>query len=139
MCVGNLRHFYCTILFFVSLERFGIFFHAQMSLLVQNCVFKHEDACYTLAFSTMMLQTALHNPQAGRSMDLASFTRMNHDMNCQTDEKGDLHPKWDPEDRWGVLFRANCRLSTRSSTFASTMIVCLCSRAVVYIFCLESG
>eukprot|EP00035_Acanthoeca_spectabilis_P031132 m.12617 g.12617 ORF g.12617 m.12617 type:complete len:493 (-) comp4565_c0_seq1:215-1693(-) len=66
----------------------------------KNCVFKHEDACYTLAFSTMMLQTALHNPQAGRSMDLASFTRMNHDMNCQTDEKGDLHPKWDPEDRY---------------------------------------
>jgi Sec7-like guanine-nucleotide exchange factor len=26
-------------------------------------IFKHEDACYTLAFSTMMLQTALHNPQ----------------------------------------------------------------------------
>eukprot|EP00038_Savillea_parva_P023968 m.42706 g.42706 ORF g.42706 m.42706 type:complete len:484 (-) comp6313_c0_seq2:15-1466(-) len=65
----------------------------------ENCIFKHEDACYSLAFATMMLQTALHNPQAGRSMDMESFIRLNLDMNCRTNDMGDIHPEWNKEDR----------------------------------------
>jgi hypothetical protein len=67
---------------------------------LQTGMFKHVDACYSLAFATMMLQTALHNPQAGRSMNLESFTRLNLNMNCRTSDMGDIHPTWDPEDRW---------------------------------------
>eukprot|EP00041_Stephanoeca_diplocostata_P000414 m.14621 g.14621 ORF g.14621 m.14621 type:complete len:350 (+) comp10485_c0_seq4:353-1402(+) len=43
------------------------FCHANPTL------FRHEDGCFLLAFSTIMLNTSLHNPSAGRNMSLEAF------------------------------------------------------------------
>ena len=39
--------------------------------------FSHEDTCYVLAFSTIMLNTALHNPSVKDKQSLDSFLNMN--------------------------------------------------------------
>eukprot|EP00039_Didymoeca_costata_P024383 m.10155 g.10155 ORF g.10155 m.10155 type:complete len:389 (+) comp4209_c0_seq1:122-1288(+) len=40
-------------------------------------VFSHQDTCYVLAFSTIMLNTALHNPSVKQKQTLESFINMN--------------------------------------------------------------
>mmetsp|Transcript_6221 Transcript_6221/g.16044 ORF Transcript_6221/g.16044 Transcript_6221/m.16044 type:complete len:467 (+) Transcript_6221:324-1724(+) len=60
--------------------------------------FNHPDGAYLMAFSIMMLQTTLHNPDAvGGQMDFDGFKGMIGNLNCRV-EKGDMHPDWDQPD-----------------------------------------
>lgn len=43
--------------------------------------FVSQDACYVLAFSTLMLNTDLHNPQVKHKMSLPDFLRNNRGIN----------------------------------------------------------
>ena len=43
--------------------------------------FSSQDACYVLAFSTLMLNTDLHNPQVKHKMSLPDFIRNNRGIN----------------------------------------------------------
>lgn len=44
-------------------------------------VFTSQDGCYVLAFSTLMLNTDLHNPQVKHKMSLPDFLRNNRGIN----------------------------------------------------------
>lgn len=46
-----------------------------------TATFASQDACYILAFSTLMLNTDLHNPQVKHKMSLADFLRNNRGIN----------------------------------------------------------
>lgn len=48
-------------------------------------VFSHEDTCYVLAFSTIMLNTALHNPNVRNKQTLESFITMNRGIDQGND------------------------------------------------------
>lgn len=46
-----------------------------------KATFSSQDACYILAFSTLMLNTDLHNPQVKHKMTLPDFLRNNRGIN----------------------------------------------------------
>lgn len=46
-----------------------------------KATFSSQDACYILAFSTLMLNTDLHNPQVKHKMSLPDFIRNNRGIN----------------------------------------------------------
>ena len=46
-----------------------------------KATFANQDACYILAFSTLMLNTDLHNPQVKHKMSLTDFLRNNRGIN----------------------------------------------------------
>lgn len=46
-----------------------------------KAIFSSQDACYILAFSTLMLNTDLHNPQVKHKMTLPDFIRNNRGIN----------------------------------------------------------
>jgi golgi-specific brefeldin A-resistance guanine nucleotide exchange factor 1 len=46
-----------------------------------KATFSSQDACYVLAFSTLMLNTDLHNPQVKHKMTLPDFIRNNRGIN----------------------------------------------------------
>jgi len=48
--------------------------------------FKDADASYVLAFSTIMLNSFLHNPSAKGKMDLAGFIKQNEGLNTKQTE-----------------------------------------------------
>jgi len=53
-------------------------------------VFANEDACYFLAFSTVMLNTSLHNPSVAKPPTIAEFVNMNRGQNGKADFAQDL-------------------------------------------------
>ena len=59
--------------------------------------FTSQDACYILAFSTLMLNTDLHNPQVKHKMSLPDFIRNNRGINDGKDV---------PEEYLGQLYNS---------------------------------
>lgn len=53
-------------------------------------VFSHQDTCYVLAFSTIMLNTALHNPSVKQKQTLESFISMNRGIDQGNDLPSEL-------------------------------------------------
>jgi len=60
-------------------------------------IFSHQDTCYVLAFSVIMLNTALHNPSVKQKQTLDSFINMNRGI----DQGGNL-----PDSLLEVLFNS---------------------------------
>eukprot|EP00040_Diaphanoeca_grandis_P037047 m.239464 g.239464 ORF g.239464 m.239464 type:complete len:392 (-) comp33745_c5_seq1:290-1465(-) len=60
-------------------------------------IFSHQDTCYVLAFSVIMLNTALHNPSVKQKQTLESFINMNRGI----DQGGNL-----PDELLEALFNS---------------------------------
>jgi len=54
---------------------------AKVYFITSNGIFLNEDACYILAFSTIMLNTDLHNPNLKKRMSCDDFIRNNRGIN----------------------------------------------------------
>lgn len=72
------------------METFSKELYAQQTG-VGNCVFKNADAVFILAFSTIMLNTDLHNPRyKGKRMTCDQFIKNNKGINNGEDVPDDL-------------------------------------------------
>lgn len=56
-------------------------------------LFRHSDGCYVLAFSCIMLNTALHNPESGIHFTVEQWVESNEGLNCKSGEEEEGNPE----------------------------------------------